>query len=83
MMTKMASRLEPISTSVDDPLPRSEIPLVISKCWNTHKVAAARSLSYLYCMAILDVQMIDYVSVFVQKYSSEHYNPHVATGVAG
>ncbi|MGE3319909.1 MAG: hypothetical protein AB7I18_11505 [Candidatus Berkiella sp.] len=30
----------------------------------------------------LDVQMIDYVSGFVQNYSGEHYNPHVTTGVA-
>jgi phosphoserine phosphatase len=30
----------------------------------------------------LDVQMIDYVSAFVQKASGEHFNPHVTTGVA-
>lgn len=30
----------------------------------------------------LDVQMIDYVSGFVQNYSGENYNPHVTTGVA-
>jgi hypothetical protein len=31
---------------------------------------------------VLDVQMIDYVSAFVQKASGEHFNPHVTTGVA-
>jgi len=30
----------------------------------------------------LDVQMIDYVSAFVQKASGAHFNPHVTTGVA-
>jgi hypothetical protein len=30
----------------------------------------------------LDVQMIDYVSAFVQKASGEHFNPHVTTGTA-
>jgi hypothetical protein len=30
----------------------------------------------------IDVQMIDYVSAFVQKGSGEHFNPHVTTGVA-
>jgi len=30
----------------------------------------------------LDAIMIEYVSVFVPKYSGEHFNPHVSTGVA-
>jgi len=30
----------------------------------------------------LDAQIIEYVSVFVQKASGEHFNPHVTTGVA-
>jgi phosphoserine phosphatase len=30
----------------------------------------------------MDVQMIDYVSAFVQKAAGEHFNPHVTTGVA-
>jgi len=30
----------------------------------------------------LDVQMIEYVSVCVQKASGEHFNPHATTGVA-
>ena len=30
----------------------------------------------------LDVQMIDYVSTFVQKASGERFNPHVTTGTA-
>jgi phosphoserine phosphatase len=30
----------------------------------------------------LDAIMIEYVSTFVPKYSGEHFNPHVSTGVA-
>jgi phosphoserine phosphatase len=30
----------------------------------------------------LDALMIEYVSTFVPKYSGEHFNPHVSTGVA-
>jgi hypothetical protein len=30
----------------------------------------------------LDTFMIGYVSAFVPKYSGEHFNPHVSTGVA-
>jgi hypothetical protein len=30
----------------------------------------------------LDALLIEYVSAFVPKYSGEHYNPHVSTGVA-
>jgi hypothetical protein len=30
----------------------------------------------------LDAQLIAYVSAFVPKYSGEHFNPHVTTGVA-
>jgi hypothetical protein len=30
----------------------------------------------------LDAVMIEYVSTFVPKYSGEHFNPHVSTGVA-
>ena len=30
----------------------------------------------------LDAAVIDYVSAFVPKYSGEHFNPHVSTGVA-
>ena len=31
---------------------------------------------------IINPILIDYVSVFVPKYSKEHFNPHVSTGVA-
>jgi hypothetical protein len=30
----------------------------------------------------LDAALIQYVSAFVPKYSGEHFNPHVSTGVA-
>ena len=31
---------------------------------------------------VLDTALIQYVSAFVPKYSGEHFNPHVSTGVA-
>ncbi len=31
---------------------------------------------------VLDAALIQYVSAFVPKYSGEHFNPHVSTGVA-
>ena len=32
--------------------------------------------------AAMDATLIQYVSTFVPKYSGEHFNPHVSTGVA-